>query len=267
MPRADPTVRRLLIEKLGGISRQALSARVQALKKQLPLSTPDALYVLAHQNGVKIDRYLEAETLARVRDHVGALDRLSSPPRAVNRAPVPPKRGARTPSAVTLRVRDFDNVPGMTPQHVQDAQRMAEVYPVLYVFENSARDLIDRVLTAKLGKDWWDSIAPPRLKRLVEGRKATEGHEAWHSRRGASEIHYVDLGDLPTLVKHADAWPHLRELFAGRQTWFESIVDDLNVSRRVIAHMNPLSADDVKQVEAGFRRWTKQISARQHLIP
>jgi hypothetical protein len=45
------------------------------------------------------------------------------------------------------------------------------------------------------------------------------------------------------------------------------ITSDMNVSRRVLAHMNPLAADDVKNIEAAFRKWVRQLQAVASLIP
>lgn len=144
---------------------------------------------------------------------------------------------------------------------------MAEVYPLLYVFENSARDLIATTLSASLGREWWSQVAPQKLVALVKIRRAAEGDEAWHGKRGAEPLHYLDLLDLVTIVTSAKGWPHLRSILANRQTWFQGIVEDLNVSRRVVAHMNPLSADDIKQVEAAFSKWARQLEAKRDLIP
>jgi hypothetical protein len=35
----------------------------------------------------------------------------------------------------------------------------------------------------------------------------------------------------------------------------------LYVSRRVLAHMNPLAADDVSNIETAFRKWANQLRA------
>ena len=45
------------------------------------------------------------------------------------------------------------------------------------------------------------------------------------------------------------------------------ITSDMNVSRRVLAHMNPLAVDDVTNVETRFKVWVKQLQAVERLIP
>ena len=52
------------------------------------------------------------------------------------------------------------------------------------------------------------------------------------------------------------------------QAWVETLItNDMNVSRRPLAHMNPLSVDDVTNVEVAFRKWVKQLRAAENLIP
>ena len=52
---------------------------------------------------------------------------------------------------------------------------MAErVYPLLYVFENSVRDLIELVLKAKYGNDWWTAAVPLKVREAAEQLKTDE---------------------------------------------------------------------------------------------
>jgi len=59
-------LRRALLEKLG-ITRQALSLRAKKLKQQTPMTTTDAIYIIAHHNGIPLDRYLAPELIERVK--------------------------------------------------------------------------------------------------------------------------------------------------------------------------------------------------------
>src|SRR5260370_39942759 len=64
----------MLIKRLGNITRQGLAYRVKSLKGKRPMSSEDAIYVLAHQNKVDIGRHLDNETLVRVAGHVSRLE-------------------------------------------------------------------------------------------------------------------------------------------------------------------------------------------------
>jgi hypothetical protein len=45
------------------------------------------------------------------------------------------------------------------------------------------------------------------------------------------------------------------------------VAHDMNVSRRVVAHMNPLAADDIKNVENALRKYEKVLKANAAEIP
>jgi Swt1-like HEPN len=168
---------------------------------------------------------------------------------------------------VTVAGVKVERLPGMTATHAREAKAMAEkVYPALYVFENSARDVISKVLQNAVGDNWWDEVVPAKVRAKAEGRKADEAKDPWHGKRGAALIDYLDLTDLPSIVSANKAWPHFKRLF-GRVSWFQELVNDLNVSRRVAAHMNPLETDDVKNVEAAFRKWAKLLKAKEEELP
>lgn len=258
----DPTIREAVLKKLGGVSKQALSARAQAIKRRVPMGTDDAVYVIAHGLGIDLSRHLDNETLERVGRHVSRLTPATPPePRGRESAS---RRAMRT---ITIRTFEDFELPGLQVAHAAEAKRMAErVYPLLYVFENSARDLIDKALAAGIGKDWWAILpAAKPMHASVQRRMRDEGIDAWHGKRRDHPLHYIDVGQLPDIVADPMAWPQFAAIFP-RANWFAGVVEDLNVSRRVVAHMNPLSEADIRQVEAGFRRWSRQLRARKGQI-
>ena len=255
-----------LLDKLD-VTPQRLSQLVRARKDELPMSTEQAVYTLAHEHRIDISRYLSKEETADVRQLVAhlrtgqqAVSRDSNGRQA--RGKPPPK-----PVLVSIAGINVDRLPGMTAIHATEAKVMAEkVYPTLYVFENSARDVISKVLTAEVGDDWWDRVVPKKVRDKADQRKADEAKDPWHGKRGSALIDYLDLTDLPSIVSAPKAWPYFRKLFS-RASWFQELVNELNVSRRVAAHMNPLEGDDVKNVEAAFRRWAKLLKAKAGEIP
>lgn len=258
----DPTITKRLLDELG-ITRQAVDSRVKTIQRHLAISKNDATYLIAFEANVKIDDRLDPETLERVSRYAAMRRRGTEPAHGGNGTP----KGSPKSALVKIANVQVEDIPGLSPAHAREAGVMAEkVYPILYVFENSARDIIARVLEANLGADWWDKVAYSELKREVKRRRTQEGEEAWHSKRADNPLAYLDLGHLSDLVGKPTVWPYFQEIFP-RDNWFSAVVDDLKVSRRVIAHMNPLSEDDIKQVEAGFRRWVKQIRAKAHLLP
>ncbi len=139
------------------------------------------------------------------------------------------------------------------------------VYPLLYIFENSVRDLIERVLKDAYSSEWWTMAVPKAVRETATKHKAAEAKEPWHGARGKRDIDYVFLNDLWSIIK--DKWNHFGQFFPN-QSWVEALITgDMNVSRRVFAHMNPLHENDVKNIEAAFRKWTKQLKAVEAKLP
>jgi hypothetical protein len=261
-------VKSALLAKLG-VTPQRLSQLAQKRKGELPMTTEQAVYTIAHENGVDLSRHLSRDETDEVRRLVTELRSLHRGPAVVSGGKNGATLSKTTPKTVVVTIAglNVERLPGMTGTHAKEAKVMAEkVYPALYVFENSARDLITRVLKAAIGDDWWDKIVPEKVREKAEGRKADERKDPWHGKRGAALIDYLDLSDLPRIVMAPKAWPHFRPFFE-RPSWFQELVNELNVSRRVAAHMNPLEADDVKNVEAAFRKWAKVLKAKADLIP
>jgi HEPN superfamily Swt1-like protein len=264
---ANRQVREALLQKTGW-DRKALSYHVKQLRNRLPMSTEDAQYVLAHQNRVRELRHLDSATLTRVSEYVS---RLNGGAAASSTARTPRARAVPSATnAVVVNVPGFkmQEVPGITVAHAKEAERMANrVYPLLYLFENSARDVITRVLKSAKGDKWWEEIVPDRVQQQAKGNIEREGKEAWHGKRSVDPIDYVDLPQLAVIVTDDNIWPYFRGLFTNRKSWFEGLVQDLNVSRRVAAHMNPLAVDDIQSVEFIFKKWVKQLQAVKDRLP
>jgi hypothetical protein len=144
---------------------------------------------------------------------------------------------------------------------------MAErVYPLLYFFENSVRDLIELVLADKHGSDWWETVVPAKVREAAADIKAKEQKDTWHSKRGRRPVDYLLLTQLWKII-HA-RWKDFEPLFPQGQAWVQSMIEnDMNVSRAVFAHMNPLEEDDIKNLEASFRKWIKHLSVIAGKLP
>ena len=145
-----------------------------------------------------------------------------------------------------------------------EARQMAQqVYPKLYLLENSAREVIRRVMSGAFGKDWWKS-APAKVRANVQKRKAAERKQPWHGKRGAHEIFYTDIDDLKTIVN--SNWKLFKEIFEDFN-WFSNLIHVVTPSRNISSHHNPLHPDDIKRIDVYFSDWTKQISAVKDNIP
>jgi hypothetical protein len=254
----NPKVRAALAAKTGW-SQQTLSANVQRKKNLTLMSTPEAVCVLAYEHGVPVDKFLDADERARVR--------LLMQHAAPSSAPVP--RAAARGKATTERVIRFPGEfkstnPLLPSAKLTEAKEMAAIFPVLYVLENSIRDLILRVMHDKHGADWWNTQLTSgnanQVKQKALGRMSSqEKRHFWHQRRGSHPIDYVDLPDLGIIIqaKQNDFIPNI----IPDREWFLHMMRELEPSRNVVCHMNPLEKGNLDDVRSWARKWENTMKA------
>lgn len=245
-----------------GWSPFALSRRVKAVKKRLPMKTKVAQAIVAHGEGVLPDRYLDKDDLAEVQQ---TMAKLGAPPASPTHSRL---KRAKGPATRVMNFKVFDiktSDPFLEKGKQDEAVEMSGAYPVLYVLENSIRTVIRGVMEAKYGPEWWDTALASanalKMKTKVEDRLKKEQQQSWHQRRGSHKIDYVDLMDLLTIAQSK------RELFfpvvLSDEKWFEALVTETYRSRNTLCHMNPLSADSVTAVGVKLTQWHNHLNARE----
>jgi hypothetical protein len=137
---------------------------------------------------------------------------------------------------------------------------MAAVYPLLYAFENSVREFVDGHLMAAFGKDWWDDpkIVSPGVRKIVDRNKASEARHRYHSRRTARPIYYTEIAQLGSITMSERGWSIFRKLLPSDK-WLPGVIEKIEVSRNVVAHMNPLQKKDIERIRMNFEDWLAQI--------
>lgn len=271
MASPDTEIRRELRKKLGDISAQSLSNRVRAIKDKVPAPANHALYVLAFVNGVQLDKHLDGETLAAAADWLERYQNATNSEAGSSQSSSAGASRAKkqvAPRKIIVQVSgtQFKDIPQFMLGHARAAEQVAEqAYPVAFLFENALRDLIQRVLHDAYGAPWWGHV-PSGVKDKAQRYQDNEKKEKWHTPRGSDPIQYIDLSDLGQIIVNKALWPHFEPLFP-RKAWVTSLIHDVNVSRRIIAHMNVLPADEVKSLQASFRKLAKQLRANEALIP
>ncbi len=257
------------IAKSLNVTIRRVDQRISQRRQELPMTREHAAYTIAHEVGIDLAKYLSSQNLAEAREAIS--DWVSFKGSMSNQRPTSgesPSRAVATRKTGTLRIAGVSEsaIPGLSRKHIKEANEMADkVYPMLYLFENSIRSIIERVLSAKFGAGWWTSCVSKRLRDKVKARKDEERKNTWHGRRGASEIYYLDLNDLWSIINHQ--WRHFEMLFPNK-AWIENLItNDMNVSRRQVAHMNPIATSDVRNVETAFRKWTQQLQGVASSIP
>lgn len=169
--------------------------------------------------------------------------------------------------AIQLTVgKTFEVTDSLLPHKVvSEAKEMAEVvYPLLYVFENSVRGIIIRVMQSAHGSNWWDTKVSKDIQQEVQKRRVKEDQNPWHGKRGVHPIYYTDLEHLGRIVQNN--WADFKAILPTIQ-WLTQRVDEISHSRNPVAHMNPLSKDDIQRIKVYFRDWEKQIRSKRTIIP
>jgi len=253
-------LKKALLEKLG-ITKQGLSNRIQKLKKKISMTTEDATYVIAQQEGLILDKYLAVGALDRVRKlH---LDTLPIPEASVSQ-----KKGGKVKQKVerVIKIAQEPNLkdPLLPGRKISEAAEMTKTFLLLYILENSIRETIDQVMTSRYGSDWWESKAPQKLKDRVSTHMSDEQRNMWHQKKGARPIDYLDFIELPKLMNklQKEFVPDIIPQFQ----WFDQLVQEVYKSRCVVCHMNPLHQDNVKAVRLRLTHWQKQIQSKVDLI-
>lgn len=256
----DRRLRADLLETLR-ISPQRLSERVANVKRQHgPMNTEEGAYVLAHLNGMDLSKYLDRETVDRIREMV---------PRGGGAQPASPSASAPTPPARATRpVRVGTAAPAVNlllPTAVSnDASRMAELYPRMYLLENSIRNVIQRVMTAKRGKDWWTTCVSREIQKRVQDRQDKEAKAPWHGKRGTHSIYYSDFSDLKNII--VKNWADFLDVLPS-QPWITQRLEELEPARNTLAHHNPVPEKEQKRLDIYFDDWAALIAAKEAVIP
>lgn len=258
-------LRKALLEKLG-ITPQALSERVKKLKRQYAITTEDATYTIAQREGIILDKYLDRDTVNHVRGIIQQITHITQGTTTIAKLARKGKRESEKKQIVIVFPKEFTVTdPILEKKRLLEARDMAAIYPLLYVLENSIREVIDRFMTSTYGNNWWESKAPRALKRTVSIRMSDEEKNSWHQRRGARPVDYLDFIQLSDLMRNIEK--EVAPDIIPSVEWFTQLVNEVYKSRCVVCHMNPLDADNTEAVKLRFRQWQKQISAKKALIP
>lgn len=244
---------KLLRERLG-LSIPGLYATIGRKKRQIgyAFSTETAAYILAVENDIDISKHLKPGELAEVREAIRLTKRIQ-----VDRSQTKVEK-----QVIVQLDKDFKiHCPNVPESVLKDARKMQRVYPYFYVFENSIRYFIKSTLENKYGKDWWSERVNPKIRDKASKRQFDEGRNRWHGKRGEHAIFYTNIDDLrKIIISNFDDFKNKLPDVKRPIEWLTNRIEEIELSRNVIAHHNPLSEDDITRVKMYLKEWVKQIS-------
>jgi hypothetical protein len=204
-----------------------------------------AAVALASTHGINISKFVTDDDLATIRTAIGSVPHPSDQTqRAKTRSDGEPKR----PSQPHGVYKD----PFVDDLLVAAASKNAELYPIVYVFENSVRRFVAMIMQEKFGPQWWEDKVDDKIKNTVQIRRVEESHYPWHSKRGADPIYYTDIDDLRKIISmNGQVFKKFCQI-QRIQLWIEEI----EKTRNTLAHNNPVAKKDRERLTVYARDWS-----------
>jgi hypothetical protein len=242
----DRRIKKMLLNKLK-ITPQALSLQAKKLKATHgPMTTEEAVYVIAHQQGIDLSRFLAIQELDRIRSLV-------------------PKELPTLPQAKTVvkakkvRVKQAQSYPLVGGRVISKSVIIGqESFPKMFVLENSIRELIIRKLSVAYGRDWWLKAVSKGIRESVQRTINKEKKHPHRPRRGLHPIFYSNFADLKEIILQN------RNLFSDpiiNIKWFEVEMDQVYMARNSLAHNTEISEDDASLIRLFYRNWARLLES------
>ncbi len=236
-------VRKKLLAMLG-ISKQALSQRARGFKvKYGPMTTDEAVYVIAHMEGIDLSKDLPLAMQDRIRSLVPRGVVVPSP----KKAPTPRKRKI---APAKSRLQSY---PLVDSKIIETAHTLGrEVFPQVFILENSIRALVKDKLSP-LGTDWWEKSVPTDVQNNVKRTMKKESKFPYRKARGDEPLLYANFNDLKLII-----CTNPNGLFNDvliKPDWFTAGMDDVYMARNNLAHSIPLVDTDIEHIHVFVREW------------
>ena len=115
-------------------------------------------------------------------------------------------------------------------------------------------------MTKNFGRDWWDSKVKNDTKNRAKDREQKEKSNRWNSKRGQHPIYYIDVRDYNGII--TKNWDLFKDYFPDMDhplEWVSTRIEEITLSRNIVAHMNPLDTDGQQLISLYLKHWLKQI--------
>lgn len=127
-------------------------------------------------------------------------------------------------------------------KHLQNAEKMAEIYKQIYCFENDLRDKIRTVIPEA---DRSNKI-PKDVQTNIADRKSGEQSSVILIRSEEDDLVYATLPELKNII--LKNWSDFGGIFRDDK-FIELIIKEINDRRIVVAHNSLLKDLDIKRLE------------------
>ena len=193
--------------------------------------TPNAAaHIFAKKCGVSVFRYLNAEDKKSLNNYKPSSS-FSSQTNSTAGSLKARKRPLRLPYEQKL---------------VQEAEKNMEIYPYVYILENSIRELILEKFSSI--SNWWSNtkIVKQDIQDYAKKIQDAEKKHKWLDKRGNHPIYYVGLDHLGKILE-MNYNPHFKGLFdiQNLKTWINECVP----IRNLLAHNIPTQKTECDNIK------------------
>lgn len=144
--------------------------------------------------------------------------------------------------ATDFRLYSFD------PSRVESSGKYVgrNIYWKLHFIENIFRVIINSVLSAQIGPEWWATAVDGKIRARAKRFKKDYLKRPWHTAPGSHNIYYVHLQDLNEIMR---ANSHLfLPVLPEIDSWIARI-EQLRLPRNIVCHMNFPNPTDRKRID------------------
>lgn len=237
-----------ILNKKTDVKRKGLQVTLSRIKKRLDLKSTDqaACYYIKKNNlDINVSSIIDDVTRRAVQVEF-------APPKSTNPSP---KLNLRKKSSKPLAISDD---PFINNQVLTAANSNAEVYPAIYLFENSVRSFVVAVMKKNYGENWWAERVEKvntKIHENVTTRKLAEKAAPWHSGRGADPIFFTDIDDLKKIINSNSA--EFRKVLGGKFDHLAVWIEEIEKTRNILAHNNPVTKKDRDRLMLYAHDWSK----------
>ena len=235
------------------ITDRAIRYRIKSFKKSNNIASK-RLSELAYANkiGIDIDNLVTNQELNELQVW------LSNKPQQYQKESKPIiKKERPTNNKVHKKII---NELSLSPNLIEDANKMADIYPDLYLLENLVRHVVMTVLEKKYTSNWWQNhnVVSTNIADTVAKRKNFEHENRWAAKRGKHEIFYTDFKELARIINLNTN--DFKPVFGNME--IEAELRKLEPLRNIIAHNNPLPQKDIIRIRTALDDLREQLKGQ-----
>jgi hypothetical protein len=177
---------------------------------------------------------------------------------AISLEDVPENEDLTTDLERTTRELPAELKSEIIPEDLKEkAQQMSKPYIYLYCVENALRAFIEKIGKENHGDDFLKSMKlNTDMKRKIDHRKKSKEKIKWLSARGDSDIFYLDLEDLGTII--GNNWDIFEPYFPSRE-WIVTNISEIAECRHPVAHNSYLEEHERDVIRIDFAKIIRQI--------